>query len=89
MKKRYSEEQIVQILGEAAKGNVAEVCRKYSIGDSTYYKWRKRYDGMGVADVHKLRMLEEENRKLKRVVGEKELDIDALQAVLEKYGQAR
>ena len=89
MKKRYSEEQIVRILGEAARGNVAGVCRKHGISDQTYYNWKKKYDGMGVADVRRLRLLDEENRKLKRLLAEKELDIDALKALLEKYGEAR
>ena len=89
MKKRYSEEQIVRIMGEAAKGNVAEVCRKHGISDATYYNWKKKYDGMEVADVRRLRTLEEENRKLKRLLADKELDIDALKTLLEKYGGAR
>ena len=89
MKKRYSEEQIVGILNEAAKGNVAEVCRKHGLSDATYYNWKKKYGGMAKSDVAKLKMLEEENRKLKRIVADKELDIDALKALLEKYGQAR
>lgn len=89
MKKRYSEEQIVRILGEAAGGNVASVCRKHGISDQTLYNWKKKYDGMGVSDVRKLRQLDEENRRLKRLLADKELDIDALKALLEKYGEAR
>ncbi len=89
MKKRYSEEQIVRILGEAAGGNVAGVCRKHGISDQTLYNWKKKYDGMGVSDVRKLRQLDDENRRLKRLLADKELDIDALKALLEKYGEAR
>ncbi|WKZ57453.1 MAG: transposase [Bdellovibrionota bacterium] len=89
MKKRYSEEQIVRILSEAQKGEVAVVCRRYGISDATYYNWRKRYEGMTALDLRKLRGLEEENRKLKKIVADKELDIDALKALLEKYSDAR
>lgn len=89
MKKRYSEAQIVRILNEAAKGNVAAICRRYGISDATYYNWKKRYEGMTVSELRKLRELEEENRKLKKIVADKELDIDALKALLEKYGEAR
>lgn len=89
MKRRYSEEQIVRILSEAANGNVAGICRKYGISDATYYNWKKKYEGMSVSELRKLHALEEENRKLKRIVADKELDIDALKALLEKYGEAR
>lgn len=89
MKKRYSEEQIVKILREASTGKVGEICRKYGVSDATYYNWRKRYDGMAISDVRKLKNLEDENRRLKKLVADKELDIDALKALLEKYGDAR
>ena len=89
MKRRYSEEQIVRILNEAAKGNVASICRRYGVSDATYYNWKKKYEGMSVSELRKLHALEEENRKLKRIVADKELDIDALKALLEKYGEAR
>ncbi len=89
MRKRYNEGQIVKILSEAAKGNVAAVCRKYGVSDATYYNWKKKYGGMSASDLRKLKALEEENRKLKRIVADKELDIDALKALLEKYGEAR
>jgi putative transposase len=89
MKRRYNEVQIVRILNEAAKGNVAALCRKYGVSDATYYNWRRKYEGMTVSELRKLHALEEENRKLKRIVADKELDIDALKALLEKYGEAR
>jgi putative transposase len=89
MKKRYSEEQVVKILREAASGSVAETCRKYGVSDATYYNWKKKYDGMEVSDVRKLRALEEENRKLKKLLAEEMLDKDALKALLEKYEGAR
>jgi putative transposase len=90
MKKRFSEEKIVKILKEAeGSGKVGEVCRKHGVSDATFYVWRKKYQGMGGDDVRKLRQLEDENRRLKKLVADKELDIDALKALLEKYGQAR
>ena len=89
MKKRYSEEQIVKILGEASKGDIAGVCRRYGISDATYYNWKKKYEGMSTSDLKKLKDLEVENRRLKKIVADKELDIDALRSLLEKYGDAR
>lgn len=89
MKKRHTEEQIVRILNESANGKVAEVCRRYGISDATYYNWKKKYEGMSSSDLRKLRSLEDENRRLKKLVADKELDIDALKALLEKYGEAR
>ncbi len=89
MKKRYTEEKIVKILQEAAGGDVAKTCRKYGISDATYYNWKRKYVGMGTSELRKLRNLEEENRKLKKLVVEKELDLDALKSLLEKYGNAR
>lgn len=90
MRKRYTEEQVVKILREgSASGNVAEVCRKYGISKGTYHNWKSKFEGMEVSDVRKLRILEEENQKLKRIVADKELDIDALKALLEKYESAR
>lgn len=89
MKKRFTEEQIVRILKEASLGKVGEVCRQHGVSETTYYKWRDKYRDMAVSDVRKLKSLEEENRRLKKILGEKELDIDALKALLEKYGEAR
>lgn len=90
MKKRYSESQIVKILSEGrASGNVAELCRKYGISDATYYNWKKKYDGCEASELKKLKTLEEENRRLKKLVVDKELDIDALKTLVEKYHNAR
>lgn len=90
MKKRYTEEQIVKILKEVeATGKPAEACRKHGVSDATIYNWRKRYGGLELSDLRKLKTLEEENRRLKKIVADKELDLDALKALLEKYDSAR
>ena len=89
MKKRFTEDQIVKILREAQTSGVVEACRKYRVSETTYYKWKKKFEGMDTSDVHKLKTLESENQRLKRLLADKELDIDALKALLEKYGSAR
>ena len=85
MKKRFSEEQIIRILQEAEAGTkVKELCRKHGISDATYYNWKSKYWGMTVSDAKKLRVLEDENRRLKRLVADLSLDNQALKAVVEK-----
>jgi putative transposase len=84
-KSRFSEEQIVSFLKESEAGvSVADICRKYGFSDQTFYKWRSKYGGMQVSDVKKMKALEEENAILKRILGQKELDIQALKVVVEK-----
>ena len=69
--KRYSEEQIIQILKEAEAGlPVADVCRKHGVSDASFYTWRRKYGGMNVSEVKRLKHLEEENRQLKRLLAE-------------------
>lgn len=75
MKKRFSEEQIVKVLEESKTGiKVEELCRKHGISSATYYAWRAKYGGMGLPDVKRLKALEAENSKLKRLVAELSLD---------------
>ena len=85
MKKRFTEEQIIRILQEAETGmKVMDLCRKHGISDATYYNWKAKYGGMTVSDAKKLKAYEDENRRLKRIVADQALDIQALKAVIEK-----
>jgi len=85
MKKRFTEQQIVAILKEGEAGVAAkDICRKHNISDATFYTWRKKYRGMDIEDVRRLKQLEEENRKLKRLLADSILDADALRAALSK-----
>lgn len=82
---RFSETQIVGILKEADAGMpVKEVCRKYGIADQTYYNWKKKYGGLEVSEVRRLRELEAENAKLKRMYAELSLENDALKDLIAK-----
>lgn len=84
-KTRFSEEQIAYILRQAEGGTVAtEVCRKNGISEQTFYRWKKRYGGMGVPELRRLRQLEEENGKLKQLVADLSLDKAMLQEVVSK-----
>lgn len=82
---RFTEEQIIQILNEAQGGmKVEEVCRKHGISSPTYYSWKAKFGGMTVSDAKRLKALEAENSKLKRLVGELSLDIVALKDVVSR-----
>lgn len=84
-KSRHSEEQIITVLKEVrAGGGVKDICRRHGISETTYYKWKQKYDGMGVSDAKRLRALEEENRKLKKLVAELSLDQMILKDLLSK-----
>ncbi len=83
MKNRFTEEQIIGVLKEAEVGmKVAEVCRKYGISEATYYNWKAKFGGMTVSDAQRLKALENENAKLKRLLAESMLDIAALRDVI-------
>jgi putative transposase len=84
-KSRYTPEQVAFALRQAESGTqVAEVCLKMGISEQTFYRWKKRYAGMGVGEVRRLRVLEEENKKLKQLVADLSLDKQMLQDVLRK-----
>ncbi len=85
MKKRFSEEQIVKILQEAERTQTdQEVIRKHNISDTTFYRWKKLYGGMGVSEVKRLKALEKENAKLKKLLAEQLLINEALKEITEK-----
>ncbi|AUD06429.1 hypothetical protein CWM47_34080 [Spirosoma pollinicola] len=84
-KTKFTEAQIVFALKQSETGvAVAEVCRKMGISEATFYNWKKKYGGLGVAELHRLRQLEEENRQLKQLVADFSLDKQMLQDVLKK-----
>ena len=84
-KSRFSEEQIVGVLKEAEAGvPVKDLCRRMGISDATFYHWKAKYGGLEVSEARRLRQLEEENSRLKRIVAHQALDIDALKVVLSK-----
>ena len=83
MKKRFTEEQIIGALKEADAGvKVVELCRKYGISDATYFNWKAKFGGMTVSDAQRLRALETENARLKRLLAESMLDNAALKDVI-------
>ena len=82
-KSRFTEEQIIGFLKQAEAGlPIKELCRKGGFSDATFYKWRARFGGMEVADAKRLRELEAENGKLKKLLAEAHLDMHALKSVL-------
>jgi putative transposase len=85
MKKRHSEEQIIRILKEAESGMpVADLLRQYNISQGTFYRWKAKFGGMDVSEAKRLKALEEENSRLKRLVAEQALDIQILKDVNSK-----
>jgi putative transposase len=84
-RQRYSEEQIIGILKEAEAGvPLADLVRKHGISTASFYAWRKKYSGMEVSDAKKLRALEDENRRLKKLVADLSLDNQLLKEISEK-----
>lgn len=75
---RYKEEQIIRILKEVESGTpVTEVCRKYAVAEQTVYRWRSKYGGIATSELHRLRAREAENSRLKKIVAQQVLDIEA------------
>lgn len=84
-KKRFTESQIVGILKEGEAGvPLSDLCRRYGMGESTYYNWRSKYAGMSVSELKRLKSLEEENQRLKRMYADVSLDNEILKDILEK-----
>ena len=84
-KTTFTEEQVAYALRQAESGTaVAEVCRKLGVSEQTFYRWKRKYAGMGVAELRRLRQLEEENHQLKQLVADLTLDKHMLQEVLRK-----
>ncbi len=86
MKKIYTDEQIVGFVREAEKTEVtiAEFCRQKGLNEGTFYKWKRRFGSMQVAEVKRLRELEAENARLKRILADRMIEIDAMQELLAK-----
>ena len=83
MKHRFTEAQIIKVLKEAESGGkVSELCRKHGISDATYYNWKAKFGGMTVSDAQRLKALESENGKLKRLLAESLLDNAALKDIV-------
>jgi putative transposase len=84
-KQRFTEEQIIGVLREQEAGaKVADLCRKHGISEATFYNWKAKYGGMDVSEAKRLKALEEENAKLKRLLAEQMLDVAALRELLAK-----
>lgn len=84
-KTKFTEQQIIFALKQAETGvTVAEVCRKMGISEATFYNWKKKFGGLGVSELRRLRQLEDENYKLKQIVADLSLDKQMLQDVLKK-----
>ena len=84
-KLKHTEEQVIAMLKRHEAGaKASELCREYNISDATFYKWKAKFSGMEVSDAKRLRALEDENRRLKQIVADQTLDIQALKAVTSK-----
>ena len=84
-RKGHRQEKIVYALKQAEAGvKVAEICREHGISEQTFYNWKRKYGGMGVSELRRLRLLEEENRQLKQLVADLTLDKHILQEVVKK-----
>ena len=83
-RKRFTEEQITYALRQAESGTpVAEICRKMGVSEQSFYRWKKKFHGMGIAELRRLRQLEKENKELKKLVADLSLDNAILKEVAE------
>lgn len=85
-KKRFSEEQIIRILREAEKGEqtIGDLCHKHGVSEQSFYRWRNRFGDMDVSQAKRLRKMEKENTRLKRLLADRDLEIDAMKELLSK-----
>jgi putative transposase len=85
-RKRFTEEQIVKVLKEAETGRlpIGELCRKVGISEFTFYRWRRKFQGLSISEARRLRELEKENSRLKHLLATRDLEIDAMKEVLRK-----
>ena len=89
-RKRFTEEQIIAVLREQEAGaKTGDLARKYGVSEATLYNWKAKYGGLDVSEAKRLRALEDENRKLKKLLAESMLDNAALKELLSKNGRAR
>lgn len=86
-KSRFTEEQVVKILREADQSSVAEVAKKHGLCEQTLYVWRKRFGGMNVDDTKRLKQPDQENARLKKLLAERDLDIEVLKEINAKNGE--
>lgn len=85
-KKRFTPEQIIEILREGDSIGIAEACRKFNIADVTFYRWKRMYGGMQTSEVQRIKQLEKENQKLKELAGDQALAIQTMKDELKKRG---
>ena len=84
-RKRYTSEQVVSIMKEVEGGlSIADVCRKYGVSQGTFFRWKAKYAGLEVSDVQRMRDLADENGRLKKLVADQALALDAMKEVLQK-----
>lgn len=85
-KNQFSDEQIVAILQQAEKGDktVADVCRQHNVSENSFYRWRTRFGGMNTNEAARVRELEKENARLKRLLAERDLEVDIIKEILAK-----
>ena len=88
--KRFTSEQIIKVLAEADAGmKIGELCRKYGVSEATYYNWKAKFGGLSLSEVRRLKDLEQENGRLKKLVADQALDIQMLKEVCSKNFKAR
>lgn len=84
-KSRFTEEQILRVLQEAERDPVSEVCRRHGVNIKSYYRWKRKFAGMSVPEARRLKQLEDENARLKRLVAEQALDNTILKDLVKKW----